>query len=357
MKILLNGATGGSNFGDFLFAKMFSERVAKKIGQENVFWYEGRYSLSNFYKKHLAYNKKYKFKDIDALVYIAGGYFCGNDTRYKHYIIRFLSYFLIGLRCIIAKKPYGIFALEVGRVKCRWLRWVEKTILKKAEIVIVRNKESLDVLADYDIDNAILTADAVFAMENSLFIDKPLNEEVSACNNKKLFLHISSSAQVNEKIIEKVIPGLNKFLEKHQEYAVVIGLDQSPQSQKEIIELVAEKIKCQKIIYNYFNDPVDLCKVLDNMDCIITSKLHVGIVGAKLSKPVISFSGHTEKIARLYNQLGEADRSVSLNECNEQLVEQMLEKYHNVPISVCDEIIIAAKKNFELLDEFVDELS
>ena len=244
----------------------------------------------------MAYNKKYKFKDIDALVYIAGGYFCGNDTRYKHYIIRFLSYFLVGLRCIIAKKPYGIFALEVGRVKCRWLRWVEKTILKKAEIVIVRNKESLDVLADYDIYNAILTADAVFAMENSLFIDKSLNEEISACNNKKLFLHISSSAHVNEKIIEKVIPGLNKFLEKHQEYAVVIGLDQSPQSQKEIIELVAEKIKCQKIIYNYFNDPVDLCKVLDAMDCIITTKLHVGIVGAKLSKPVISFSGRTEKI-------------------------------------------------------------
>lgn len=41
MKILLNGATGGSNFGDFLFAKMFSERIIKKIGQENVFWYEG----------------------------------------------------------------------------------------------------------------------------------------------------------------------------------------------------------------------------------------------------------------------------------------------------------------------------
>ena len=38
-------------------------------------------------------------------------------------------------------------------------------------------------------------------------------------------------------------------------------------------------------------------------------------------------------------------------------LEQMLEKYHNVPISVCDEITIAAKKNFELLDEFVDGLS
>lgn len=355
MKILLNGATSGTNFGDFLFAKMFSERVGKKIGNDNVYWYDGIFSLSSFYKKHLSYDKKYRFKDIDALIYIAGGYFCGNDTLYRHYIIRFFSYFLIGMRCIIAKKPFGIFAVDVGEVKCRWLRWVEKTILKKAKIVIVRNKESLEVLEKYGIKDGILTADAVFGMDDSLFANETVSEEISACKDKKLFLHISSSNDVNNKIIKNVVPGLNEFLANHTEYAVVIGLDQYPENQKEIIESVASKIECKKVIYNYFDNPVQLCKVLDDMDCIVTPKLHVGIVGAKLSKSVISFSNHTQKISRLYNQLGETERSVSIDNCNEQLVKNMIEKYHNIPISVSDEMSNIAYKNFELLDGFIDE--
>ena len=39
MKILLNGATGGTNFGDFLFAEAFQEELSNLIGKDNVYWY------------------------------------------------------------------------------------------------------------------------------------------------------------------------------------------------------------------------------------------------------------------------------------------------------------------------------
>ena len=48
MKILLNGATGGTNFGDFLFAEAFQKEVGSLIGEDNVYWYDSRYSLSDF---------------------------------------------------------------------------------------------------------------------------------------------------------------------------------------------------------------------------------------------------------------------------------------------------------------------
>ena len=32
MKILLNGATGGTNFGDFLFAEAFQQKVGNLVG-------------------------------------------------------------------------------------------------------------------------------------------------------------------------------------------------------------------------------------------------------------------------------------------------------------------------------------
>ena len=49
MKVLLNGATSGTNFGDFLFAKMFQETLIRLIGEDNVYWYKSRCALSSFY--------------------------------------------------------------------------------------------------------------------------------------------------------------------------------------------------------------------------------------------------------------------------------------------------------------------
>lgn len=43
MKILLNGATAGTNFGDFLFAEAFQQEVSKLVCEDNVYWYESRY--------------------------------------------------------------------------------------------------------------------------------------------------------------------------------------------------------------------------------------------------------------------------------------------------------------------------
>ena len=38
MKVMLSGATAGTNFGDLLFAKMFQQHISEQIGEENVFW-------------------------------------------------------------------------------------------------------------------------------------------------------------------------------------------------------------------------------------------------------------------------------------------------------------------------------
>lgn len=356
MKIILNGATAGTNFGDFLFAKMFGDCVGEKIGIDNVFWYDSRFSLSDFYKRHLKYNKKCQLKDIDALVYISGGYFCGNDKCLKHRIIRVLSYFVIGFRCIFKKIPYGIFGVEVSNTKPYWLRCIEKNILKNAKIVTVRNKESLEALKSYGIENGILTADSVFAMETSFFNDSSISSGILNSTTKKLFLHIHPNKETNNRELGKILLGLNTFLRNHPEYSVVIGMDQYVSEQKEIMDDMATRLKCNNIIYNYYDNPVELCKVLDSMDCIITTKLHVGIVGARLNKPVISFSGHTEKIERLYKQLNISSRSISLKECNDVIVNDMLEKYHNVPVTIPDEVVQAAKRNFELLNAFIGEL-
>lgn len=159
MKVLLNGATGGSNFGDFLFAKIFQDSVVKLVGHDNVFWYESRYNMSDFFRRHLKYNNKYKLKDIDALICISGGYFCGDDHTLKDYIIRYLSYFRLCIKCIRRKIPIAIIGVEVGKPKSKVMEIIQRYILKRASLLIVRNNESLVQLKEYGITNGICTTD------------------------------------------------------------------------------------------------------------------------------------------------------------------------------------------------------
>ena len=357
MKILLNGATAGTNYGDFLFAKMFQDRVAEPVGIENTYWYDSRFAYSDFYKKHLANYKKYKLSEIDALVYISGGYFCGDDKMWKHYVIRFLSYFVIGLRCMSRKIPYGIFGVEVGRSKSRIIHAIASKILRKAQIVIVRNRASYDYATSFGVKNVICTADSVFAMKESLFADACENEQLKACSKKCLLLHINPQKERNHVIKEKVVPIMNAFLCNHPEYAVVISADQFYAEQDEALEDMAQQLQCDVIIKNRYDDPLALCKVIQSVDTVVTTKLHVGIVGAKLGKSVISFSGHTEKISRLYDELGEKERTCSLAQLDNETGLAMLEAYHDKPIVVPQEIVDKAEKNFEYLVEFLQYVS
>ena len=113
MKIMLNGATGGTNFGDYLFAEIFQNEVASLVGEENVYWYQSRYSMSDFYCRHLHYDRRRcRLSEIDALVSISGGYFCGADHGFRDYLIRYLRYFRLSLQCIRRKIPIAILGVE-----------------------------------------------------------------------------------------------------------------------------------------------------------------------------------------------------------------------------------------------------
>lgn len=144
MKVLLCGATAGSNFGDYLLAQMFQDCVSEVVGIENVYWYNRFYSYSNFFKNHLHNDKNYRFSDIDMMVYISGGYFFGNDKKLKNYVARFFRYCLVGLQCILFKKPYIIIGMEAGPSKSRIIKRIQSYLIKKSRYISVRNQESYE---------------------------------------------------------------------------------------------------------------------------------------------------------------------------------------------------------------------
>jgi len=356
MKVLLNGATSGTNFGDFIFAKMFQEKLIQLVGKNNVYWYKSRYALSDFYANHLGYHQNYRLSNIDALVFISGGYFHGDDHCLKDYIIRYLRYFHVGICCLFHKIPFAIIAVEVGPTKNCVLRFVEKVILKHAKIVVVRNRESEYYASLMGAKQIICTADTVFAMERSLFVDITIPIEIETCEKRKLFLHINPTIEGNHDIIQKIVPIVNEFCSRHPEYAIVIGTDQYTNKQNDVFEFVRSQLKVSTIFLNEYNYPLELCKVLEQCDVIVTHKLHVGIVGAYLSKSVVSFSGHTSKIERLYKQLNILERTTPLASLTLEKGLAIMEQNHNRPIRVPKNITNSAKQNLKYLADFIEQI-
>lgn len=356
MKILLHGATMGSNFGDFLFAKMFRVEVEKVPAVKKVYYYESRWALSDFFKKHLEYDQKYSFRSISALVLFGGGYFLGNDRTIKDYVLRFLRYFLIALKCYIFKKPYAIIGVDVGISKNKCLQYIQKIVLKHARIVAVRNTESLVVMRSIGLDNVILTADPVFALDRNLFQNERMPGRIQSLNGPCLFLHINPHHNQNVLIINKVIPVINKFIESHQDYNVVVACDQA-MGHDNALEKVLDAIEtCNKVAYIY-DKPMELCKVVDRCELIVTTKLHIGIVGAHLGKSVISFAGHADKIQRLYNQLGEGGRTIPLEDLTLDGGVEMLEKNYKQPTMIPKFVQDNAELNFVILRQFIQSVN
>lgn len=348
MRILLNGATGGTNFGDFLFAEAFQREVGNLIGEENVYWYESRYALSDFFKKYLNYNNnKYKLNEIDALICISGGYFCGNDRTIKNYIIRYLMYFHLCIKCIQKKIPVAIIGVEVGVPHNFLMKKIQEYILRKASVLVVRNRESLKNLEVYGVRNAICTADSAHAIVHNLKLNRKLEQR-----QKKLFIHIDPSYISVQK---KLITPINSFLARHHEYEVYLGTDQKSKKEYELSNYLNQIVcKYKRIIpYNY---PTQLCTILNEMDFIITPKLHVGIVGVTLSKSVVSFSIHSEKIKRFYDQLGEEHRTLSMDNFNEEKALAMLEEYHDKKIILDESILQLSYQNFEYIKKFLEDV-
>lgn len=352
MKILLNGATGGTNFGDFIFAKMFNEVVSSIVGKENVFWYESRLCMSDFYKRHLNYqSQKYKLNEIDALICISGGYFCGDDRRLLDYVIRYFRYFHLCNKCIRKNIPIAIIGVEVARPKLKLMERIERYILKKAKLVVVRNDESYQQLAEYGIKGAMCTADTAHSLTSDMFEKCELPKEILMCSGKKIFFHVQQSIM---DVAYKTLETVNLFLEKHPEYSVVFGRDQFVESDDDLVDL-GKRVKNGKSFIFHYDDPMCLCKLLSTVDFIVTPKLHVGIVGATLSKSVVSFSHHTQKIERFYNQLEENGRSLPMDSFSNDVALSMMEKYHDKPINVPKEILSKAESNIEYLKRFIAE--
>lgn len=348
MKILLCGATAGSNFGDLLLARLFQDCVSGIVGKENTCWFRSFRAFSPFFEEHLENHNRCRFSEIDLMVYISGGYFFGQDIRLKNYIARFFRYCFIGLKCILFRKPYVIIGVEAGPSKSRLMRALQAYIIKKARYVSVRNRESWEYVRNNIREDVVYTADTALCIPDS-FEDAPAS---IPAKQRRLLFHIRNTSAGNRSLISKLVPAINMLLEK-EPFTVALSADQYSEKQKELLDEVAGKLTAADIEKYEYRDPLFLCELIKRSDVVVTTKLHVGIVGARYGCSVISFSGFTDKISRFYRQIGEPERSLSMDEFSLERGCAMLERFKDRPITLDPVFREMALQNLEELKKLI----
>lgn len=361
MRIMLQGYLNDANFGDILFAHLFYRRCLNAGFQSVDFWQYKSYGIGSFCRKELGYTTEKSFLaclKADALVLISGGFLWNDANRISDDKLRFRRYILPALLYQFLGKPVYILGAGGGPVDTLWLRRLMVRVLNKAKKVYFRDEATKQVFDDYGVKNTTeVTADTALVLRPEMLdaFEEHDRLEKAALGRKKLLLHIPNGKNGLQYIDELILPELISFLDEHKDYFTVLSCDniwQMSQAEAQIIEKIKTALHDSHIdFYNYkYHDCWQMCSLINEMDCVVTMKLHVAVVGAVFSKSVISFPTHREKTENFFNMIGQEGRCVNVKNLNRNVVREQLTRFHDQPVHVPEEYRIKAEKNLSALD-------
>jgi polysaccharide pyruvyl transferase WcaK-like protein len=245
--------------------------------------------------------KKYRVSQCNKFVFGGGGYFGEPNTNWLQR--QRWSYRNYGRHIGWNKElytndiPFSLIGIGVGPLSNYFLRKKALQLFEKANFICVRDNESLAYLRNWESLNPNIYETADLALT--------VRRAPSAPNEKKVLgIHFPILADFP---MDK-IPGILSFLKTITEkYTIKLVNDQEGQMDIEKKSNITRFIKDNNIEYKQieYHDPSTLINELNSLDAIITTKLHVGILGYALKKPVLSIPNHAKNF-RFYKQI---DRS------------------------------------------------
>lgn len=351
-KIVLCGATHGTNFGDTMFGLMFYEYIKTRYPDIDIYFTKA----SEYLKKCENGCREYKqnWDDIDGFIYISGGFFGESpNEKLKNRYFRFMNYVSYGLKAKRKNIPIAVIGVGAGPIQNVVLRRLIISLCNYAEAISVRDIQSYQFLKKNGCENEMtVTSDSAQSIERKEFQKWFYNQDDPILKTKKRIL-VHCPTSVVQEYKDKIIQTVDK-LYKNDESAEVYFCNDSLAGKQNLKEMIAAYTGKNKKIYLY-DDPLDFIRFLRKMDLIITPKLHVGIFSATFGKAVISFPIHPGKTTRYYQQIGYPERSIPLSEVKEEQVSRMISQFINNPIRLPKEIYEKSAKNFEILDRFIEK--
>ena len=349
-RVLLHGAVNSSNFGDCLFVELFYKAFKEAGGLEPVFL-EGKYGISDFNRRAIGYAHNETVNDAksaDALVYISGGYFGDDSSPIWMSWRRWARYFRIAGDFVRSGRPIAMAGVGGGPLKSRFTEASIKRVVENAVFVTVRDLGTLEMFDSFAPGKARLTNDTALIIEprdippiDCLAVEA-MNRDIGKC--KYILLHVTGVEAIDRKMTEMVVPALGSFVSAHSDLAVVVTCDCQFRQRPGAVNRIREILQCPIHYYEY-HSPRQLCAVINEASLVVTPKLHVGIVGSALGRPVASFPAHPYKTQRFYDGIDEGFRCEPLSTIDEKNALKSIKRNFDLPVVVPETARMLAQKN------------
>lgn len=313
-KVYLHGSYFGNNFGDVLLVDLFAKRI-KSFGYEVCLPY-----ASDFYYSDI----QGVFPNTEGGDYIAG-VFCGGgylgEPAHNKLFWSVRNFWRHGraLRLFSKKSlPYGVFAAGFGPITYEPFFSTAKKIIESASTVCVRDPESKDFLIQYGVNKDIaVTSDAVLSLSESDIppgsIEYAQRFLQGACQKPCRFIGIHITDKFSDKkVFSQICSAIEVMAAEYSDAFFVLlcdGVSRRGRKLKQQVdaETVAQYLPVGRFVFAPYSNHWNMVALLNCLNVVVTSKLHVGIVSSVLGKNVLSFPYHS-KTRRFYSQINAGER-------------------------------------------------
>lgn len=224
-----------------------------------------------------------------------GGCYFGEGRYLRTNTVRFLKCASIARSATLNRIPFCIIGTGLGPVTTKLGRCAIASVLKRAKKIILRDEESANYAKDLCYSSKIVSA-ADMVLSECITIEKRNLREM-----KKVGVHLGPNVEKNVGI-GSLAEGVKKIMDDGAEVTFIA--DCAPISQN--ILAVPEKIVARigRIVEIVpYTGVRALLGVLNSLDIVLTTKLHVGLTAYAKGVFPVSMAAH-KKTMRFYKQAG-----------------------------------------------------
>lgn len=336
-KVALHGSYYGDNFGDTLFVEIFNSwmKELEHYDKDNVILPFAGNRVRNF----VCVSPQKGIKGLlqaGKIVFIGGGYLGERPNDKLVWNVRlFVRHLSIAFFALLFKKPYIFIGVGAGPLSNKIIRKMVVFLCNRSVKVIVRDVESYDYLIDYGVDKnkIITTVDSVLTLDHSYLENKNI-KTIDYINNLRktnkiiIGVHLPARNEHTDKL-SKIINALRDYVDNLKNVKLIVFNDFYKEGYNYIaLNMIKERFKDEEFeVYDY-TDPNNLIGLISQLDIVITTKLHVGIVANCYGVYSLAFPVHG-KTVRFYKQINLKERCIDINTLEQCDVSKLLNSYTN----------------------------
>ncbi|WP_054708546.1 polysaccharide pyruvyl transferase family protein [Bacillus sp. JCM 19041] len=367
MKVALHGGYITENFGDELLL-VLHERWVNKNQEHKIYM---PYASKEYFDQVNAEGVKGEkaIGEAEKLIYIGGGYLGETNHDRWRWGFRFIKrkHHFPAESFQKSNKPFAIIGAGAGPISNVWTRNKVVKMCNKADTVAVRDEQSKEYLNKYGVDpkKIIVTADTVLSLANE---DVPsiAREEVAEIfkqEKRKLFvvhIGIHEGDKAYSRQAKLLIKSIAAFFNENEHFVPVLLEDKRKATeQQDSNEKIIRQLKGD--YYRFVHKDVwTTCALLEHVDKVVTTKLHVGITAYSLGTSAFSFAAH-QKTRRFYQQIDRSECCLDISEIGKEediskrLFEfsRRIEVLNEREISIREELRGKALVNKELTERYL----